>query len=208
MLKILPYLLPLAPFLTRLFLLKYRKLLPEIVPPEDRQVDANRSLLTGFLSLTFAGLLALAIADARLKLNEPLPIYYILISFLSYYTAFSLQAYTFYRWTYLISETLMATASLSLMLCIAATAWLYGTGINNWLVVTLTSSVWVVDEIAFLYLTKSAYDKMLPLQQASHTNHQGKDTRSKSGKKLDRVILYYLFLLILFILVAIYGGKK
>ena len=147
MFRFLPYLFPLLPFLTRSFLLKYHSRLSPRVSKGERDVEANRASLVGFLSLTFAGLLAVTIADAKLKLNQPLPVYYILVSFLCYYLAYNLQAYTYRRWVYHFAQTLITSAALSLMLCIASTAWLYGSNINRWLIASLISLVWLSDEI-------------------------------------------------------------
>lgn len=163
MLKVLPYLLPLLPFLTRLFLLKYRKRLPRAVSRGERNVESNRALLVGFLSLTFAGLLAVTIADAKLKLTQPLPVYFILISFLFYYSAYNLQAYTYRRWVYHLSETMITAAAMSLMLCIASTAWLYGSNINKRLIASVVSLVWFSDEIISLCLLDIALSNLAGL---------------------------------------------
>jgi hypothetical protein len=85
---------------------------------EGRQREMQRPQLIGLAGFAFAGLLALAVIDGRLQGTFVIPIYYLLLSFLLYFTCLNLTNYWAVKtWHLLVTSTLMDTGALCLLLC-------------------------------------------------------------------------------------------
>jgi len=86
----------------------------EFLSEEASDRETHRSLLGTLCGFSFTGLLALVALPGDLK-NRALPIWYILVSFVSYLGALNLQGYKSHRWHDQIGDALTETASLGLI---------------------------------------------------------------------------------------------
>ena len=153
------HLLPLTPFATRSVLyLQYRTLLRMPLKTEEEIArESNRTVVLGLIGVSFTGLLALTVVDAKIDLKTFYPVYYMLISFLCFLTALNLQSYKRYRWHNLILNVgLIETAILSILLAISAIIWSSNQStFDKALLSTLAFATWLADHLIRLTLLRN-----------------------------------------------------
>lgn len=143
----------------------------------EAEIDRNnrRSIILALAGFSFTGLLAIAVVDATTRQNLQLSVYYLMVSFLSFFFALNLQSYKFHRWHDQFGNALFESATLSLLLSVAAVALstypgtLYSIGIT-----TLALAVWALDHVIRLRLmwlyfrALSIARKPQPRKETSH----------------------------------------
>jgi len=156
------YFIPLFPFLTRSFIVVYfHSLMSASMSIEESDRDTHRSYILAMSGFSFTGLLALAIVNAEITTNLDLPVFYLLISFLCYFFALNLQGYKFYRWHDQLSNALIESASLSIILTIVAII-IKAKGITAYsmAIVIISISIWLIDNTIRLLLSYSYFKNL------------------------------------------------
>jgi len=157
------HLLPLSPLLTRgALILTFRGPMRDRVNEQAKQRAENRTLATGLMAITFAGLVALTIVNAQLGTILFLPVYYMLISFLGLLVVFNIQSYKEYEWISMLADAFMDLAILSMLLSIigiflsskqpAQQAQQAQQAFYTYLFAGLALGVWLIDHLARLYI--------------------------------------------------------
>lgn len=149
LLKLILYSLPAFPFVTRSCLgIYFRRQMMDVVPEEENDRETHRSLILALAGFSFSGLLALTIVDATVQINLQFSVWYLLVSFLCYFSALNLQGYKFCRWHDQFGDALMESASLSLMLAISAIVLTSNSRTPNAFLITIFSvGVWLIDHL-------------------------------------------------------------
>jgi hypothetical protein len=91
----------------------------ELLPDAAIDREGHRTLIVAMAGFSFAGLLALVALPGALT-ERQLPIWYVLISFLSYLGALNLQGYKAFRWHDHVGDALSEVASLGLIASVMA----------------------------------------------------------------------------------------
>lgn len=162
------YFLPFFPFLTRSFIVVYfLPCMSDAISEKESDRDTHRGLILGMSGFSFSGLLALAIVNAEVKTNFDLAVFYLLISFLCYFLALNIQGYKLFRWNDQVSDCLIESASLSIILAII-TIIMKSVGFTNYsiAIILISCSIWILDHIIRLKLSFS----YLTILQASKKN--------------------------------------
>lgn len=148
------HLIPFIPFITRgLTCLKYKNLMNNILSEAERDRETIRTIVLTLLGISFTGLLALTIVDAKVDLKTFYPMYYMLLSFLGLFVTLNLQSYKFYRWHSILGVTLIDFATLSLLLAITSIIWSSNQNILHQLLFTvLAIGTWAGDHLKRLDL--------------------------------------------------------
>jgi hypothetical protein len=144
------YFLPFVPFATRgLIFLIFRNYIAERIELSVEYRAAERSFILALAGFSFSALLALAVVDASLpELPLRLEVYYLLISFLCYFSVVNLQKYKDKGWHEQLELTLMDTASLSLLLSVSAIIFAANPDTAyGYIVVILALGVWLIDHV-------------------------------------------------------------
>lgn len=112
-----PYSLPLLPVVSRFIVgLYWHWLMPVALPEEAQERDMQRGVILGLAGFAFTATAALAVFDAAARPNLQLSIWYVLVSFISYLSALSIQSYKYRIWQDQLATALIEVGSLSLML--------------------------------------------------------------------------------------------
>jgi len=153
--KIFLYALPLLPIFTRaaVAIVFYPLLSLRLSPEEQQRVD-YRTVVIGLMPISFAGLIALTIYDARVSGETSLafPGYYMLLSFLAFYLVLNLQSYKEKEWTGQLGAGVMDIATLSMLLAVAAILFYGGQPVSfKRLFIMIAVSVWLIDHAIRLY---------------------------------------------------------
>jgi len=112
---LLPYALPFMPMLGRgLIIIRYKRYMRDALNEGAIDRANHRSLIAALAGFSFAGLLALVALPGSL-LERALPIWYVLLSFLSYLAALNLQGYKALLWHDQIGDALFEISSLGLI---------------------------------------------------------------------------------------------
>lgn len=117
------YQLPLLPILTRTALaivFRDRKVIARRLSPEEKQLDEYRTIILGLMTISFAGLVALAIVDSKFSVVQLKSFYFMLVSFLGLYFALTIQSYKIFDWHERLGAALFDSATLSLFLALVA----------------------------------------------------------------------------------------
>lgn len=155
------YFVPLIPILLRsVFVLQLRKKLCDQLSEEELDRDNIRNTTLALEGFSFAGLLALVLIEPNIKQNLTYPIYFVIISFISYMIQINLQGYKSRRWQEILSDTLFELGSLGLIMTVVCL--LFMSGLNNLFIyiMTLISILgWLIDflirlKIQFEYINK------------------------------------------------------
>ncbi len=120
----------------------------EIMPEEENDRESHRSLILALAGFSFSGLLAFIVLDGTLRQDFHLTVFFLLLSFLSYFLALNLQGYKSRRWHDQLGNALMDSASLSLILAIISVFLAFQ--INSVFYVILAFgafSIWALDHI-------------------------------------------------------------
>lgn len=152
--------LPLLPFLTRGLVLGllHRGWMGQIVPEGVNDRDTHRTMVLALAGFSFSGLLAISVADATLRQDLRLSVYYLLVSFLSYFFALNLQGWKYLRWhDAILSDGLIEAASLSLLASVVAVVWQGNPNTNYAFAIAAAAAiVWLIDHVVRLRLTGEA----------------------------------------------------
>jgi hypothetical protein len=150
---IISYFLPLAPALSAAFLgWRYRPILKRPLTRERIAREANRTTILALAGFSFAGLIGIAALDATRQSALHESVYFLLVSFLSYFFALNLQSYKIYISRELLSSTLIDMASLCLLLAVCALIVKSSNGTLYKIVVcALAGVVWTIDHAIRIY---------------------------------------------------------
>lgn len=148
--SMLVYFVPLVPILTNatLFFVFRHEMRENLASEDEQDREAHRSYIAVMTGFTFAALLGLVLLDPANAQGLQLAIFSLLVSFFCYLGALNLQGYKAKRWQDQISNTLIDTASISLILAIIAV--LCRDSFPTWIrVFTVTggSIVWLTDHV-------------------------------------------------------------
>lgn len=142
--------LPLIPHV--IIAVRFRKLMGD--PLSELAIDRNnhRALIVALAGFSFTGLLGLVALPGSLT-ERALPIWYMLISFLSYLEALNLQAYKVFRWHDHVGNSFFDIASLGLITSVMAFIMKSELAFSFRLAATIiATAAWLIDFIFRLYL--------------------------------------------------------
>ena len=113
--------LPFLPLLTRaMIVITFYKLRWHPLPEKTKEREEYRTVVLGLMAITFAGLMALSIVDARFSVFQIYPFYYMLLSFLCLYVTLNIQSYKDFEWQQQLGAACLDSAMLSLFLSLIA----------------------------------------------------------------------------------------
>jgi hypothetical protein len=118
--NVIPYFIPLLPLLSCAILMAmFPQQMAAIVRPEfEADRGRKRAMILILAGFSYSGLLGLALLSTATTVALNLPIYFLLVSFLSFYLAQSLQRHAHRRWHDHLCEGLIDSGSLSLILSV------------------------------------------------------------------------------------------
>jgi hypothetical protein len=141
------YSIPLLPLISRFMVGLYWDWLMPISLPEDAQErDMQRGVILGLAGFAFTAAAALAVLDAATRPSLQLSIWYVLVSFVSYLSALSIQSYKHRIWQDQLATALIEAGSLSLMLALVSL--LVAAKLEGWFICMATSVAllaWLID---------------------------------------------------------------
>jgi len=163
------YALPLIPLLTRgAVAIVFYPLLRSPLDQDEQQRADYRALVLGLMPISFAGLIALTIYDAKVATDANFGFsgYYMLVSFLAFYLVLNIQSYKRKEWRGQLGDALLDVATLSMLLSIVAILF-YGGQSESFktIFVTVALGGWLVDHAVRLYLEGSVLKGKLPLKE-------------------------------------------
>ena len=169
------YLAPFFPILTRGFLaLRFRGILSLVLTESQMDRDASRTVVLAMAGFSFAGVVGLAVLENATQQQQfQLPLFYLLVSFLSYYVALNIQAYKFFLRLDLLSDTFIDIAGLALITAIVGI--ILSTKYDplyKLVILLLALGAWGYDHSNRLRFTNQAY-----------TNFARKEALDNAGKK-------------------------
>ena len=113
--------LPVLPLLTRAtIVITFYKLRWHPLPEMTKEREQYRTVVLGLMAITFAGLAALSIVDAKSLVFQIYPFYYMLLSFLSLFVTLNVQSYKNFEWQEQLGAACLDSAMLSLFLSLIA----------------------------------------------------------------------------------------
>jgi len=116
---VLYYCAPLVPLLTRgVLYLRFYPMMAHILGEEEQKREAHRSHILALAGFSFTGLLALVVLDSALSEDFHVAIYCLLVSFLCFLFALSLQGYKSTRGQDQLGTVLMDAATFCLVLSV------------------------------------------------------------------------------------------
>lgn len=106
------YVLPWIPFLTRgiLCLVFWRQMGDEL-PEAALDREEHRSVILALAGFSFTGFAAVCVVDATTHLNLYFSTYYLLVSFLAYFSALDFQGWKHLRWHDQFATALVESAN-------------------------------------------------------------------------------------------------
>ena len=158
--EIIFYCVPLFPLLIRfLFISLVRGNLTKVLPEPENDRAEIRSYILGLGGFSFTALVALILLAPSIQKDIQYSIYYIFLSFLSYFFALNLQGYKNKRWHDIISDALIETASLCLILTVVSLLMVSSLGqIFIYSISILALSIWLLDFIIRLFIQIDCLD--------------------------------------------------
>jgi hypothetical protein len=109
--------LPLLPVITRaMVLLVFHRIAWNELSEDAKEREEYRTVVLGLMAITFAGLVALGIVDAKFSVFQIYPFYFMLLSFLSLYLTLTIQSYKDFEWQEQLGAAFLDSATLSLFL--------------------------------------------------------------------------------------------
>jgi hypothetical protein len=149
------YTLPLVPFFTRCIIaFVFYPLLSAKLTREEQQRTDYRMVIIGLMPISFAGLIALTIYDAKVSTDTSYSFsgYYMLSSFLAFYVVLNIQSYKEREWIGQLGAAVMDIGTLSMLLSVVAILIYGGQSIFfKVLFVTTALGVWLIDHVLRLY---------------------------------------------------------
>jgi hypothetical protein len=138
-------------------------------PANDRA--NHRSLIVALAGFSFAGLLALVALPGSLS-ERALPIWFVLISFLSYLATLNLQGYKAYRWHDQIGDALYEMAALGLIASVITFVLKSELPLAfRTIATTLAASVWLID---FIIRIRFTVEHLLAKEKAEWHHQMGR----------------------------------
>lgn len=171
--ELLQYALPSLPLLSRVIvIIRFKAFMRDALSEEANDRSNHRTLIVALAGFSFTGLLGLVALPGALS-ERALPIWYILVSFLSYFSALNLQGYKAYRWHDQIGDALYDMASLCLIASVITYILKSELPLAFRIIATaLAVIVWVIDfsirirsNVSYLFAKEKAND--LPHRQGS-----------------------------------------
>jgi hypothetical protein len=143
------------PILSRgLLAIVYRSSMKTPLREEEMQRETHRSMITALAGFSFTALMGLVVVQGVTKLGLAPAILSLLWSFLAYMFALNLQGYKFTRGRDMISDALMDSASLALLIAVSLVLWATDVGWEYKTLVFATSGVvWSLDHALRLKYT-------------------------------------------------------
>lgn len=143
------YIIPIFPLIIRfLFISVMKGNLKEILKEEENDRAEIRSYILALGGFSFTALVGFIVLEPAIKQNIQFSIYYVFISFISYFFALNLQGYKSKRWHDIISDALIETASLCLILTVISL--LFVSNLNEmftYIISILAIFIWLIDFI-------------------------------------------------------------
>lgn len=143
------YIIPLFPLIIRfLFTGVMKGNLKDILPETENDRSEIRSYILALGGFSFTALVGLIVLEPSIKQSIQFSIYYVFVSFISYFFALNLQGYKSKRWHDIISDALIETASLCLILTVISL--LFVSNLNEvftYIISTLAILIWLLDFI-------------------------------------------------------------
>ncbi len=153
------YMVPLVPLVTRFVLgLYWHRLMPEMLPEEAHERDLHRATILGLAGFSFTAAAGLAVLDANTLAGLQLPIWYVVVSFVSFISALNLQSYKASRAQDQFATALIEAGTLSLTLTLVTL--LLGANFTPWFNYSATSvalAAWGLDHIIRLRIEHSYF---------------------------------------------------
>ena len=148
-----------VPFVMRgILCLAYASVAKELLGDKERQTDAHRSFITSMAGFSFTALMGLVVVQEVSKHGLLLPIAALTWSFLGYMSALNLQGYKFTRFRDQVSDALMESASLALLLAISLVLWSTDAVSPVKVIVSMASAfVWLVDYLIRFSLAQRTF---------------------------------------------------
>ncbi|MBX2976399.1 MAG: hypothetical protein KF721_09710 [Ignavibacteriaceae bacterium] len=147
--KYLFYMIPSIPFIIRfIFVCFLKEYLSQILPETENDRSEIRSYVLTLSGFSFTALVALSILEPNIQQNIQFSIYYAFLSFLFYLFALNLQGYKNKRWHDVLSDTLLESASLCLILTVIGL--LFVSNLNSYFVYGISAFaiiIWLIDFI-------------------------------------------------------------
>ncbi|MHA1874877.1 MAG: hypothetical protein ACTSUC_00355, partial [Promethearchaeota archaeon] len=149
------------PIMVRIiFAIIIRKNLNDFLPEKENDRTDIRSYTLSLAGFTFAALIALVFIETKNQRDCQVPIYFVFISFIFYLFALNIQGYKSRRWHDLLSDTLLETASLCLIVTVISL--LFITSLDRifiYLISSFSILVWLTDFVIRVTILKHYYDK-------------------------------------------------
>ena len=123
-LRIFVHLIVLLPFLTRAALAAiFHDAMKLGLTDEQKQRGDYRAISLGLMPISFAGLIALTVIEAKVAKAETIqffPLYYMLLSFLGFYVVLTIQSYKDKVWHAQLGSAFLDASMLSLLLSVVS----------------------------------------------------------------------------------------
>jgi len=115
------YFAPFLPLVTRFILcVKWRKYMSEQLPEAAQERDVQRGFILSLAGFSFTAIAGLAVVDSTTRVGLQLPSWYVLLSFVAFFTSLSFQSYKFSRGHNQFAMALIEAGTFSLMLSLVA----------------------------------------------------------------------------------------
>lgn len=151
------YATPLVPVILQSWLIfRYRSQMKDVLPEPANDREGHRTFLITFAGFSFTGLLGLVALSSDIS-QRVMPIWFCLLSFLSFLAAYNLQAYKSHRWHDHIGNMLADISTLCLVLSIVSLVIAHdGLSVQfKCLVAVASAFVWSVDFVIRFCIIKN-----------------------------------------------------
>ena len=182
---VLYYLAPVVPLLTRTILcLRFYPLMADVLCEQEQKREAHRSHILALAGFSFTGLLALVVLDSALSRDFHVAIFCLLVSFLFFLFALSLQGYKSKRWQDQLGSALMDAATFCLVLSVISILISSKTPGSGFLRVLSLATVglWLLDHL----LRVGFQWKYLKVKEGGQQEMNEKQTPKKPDKELEK----------------------
>ncbi len=141
------YFIPILPIIVRIIvLIKFRSQWKKRLPNEAQDRNAHRTHIMTLAGFTFSALLAVALLEKTIIPNLQFALYYLLISFLFFVSAYNIQGYKEYLWQDQLATALTESATLSLICSVIAILILKKDTIPYiFFIIVLAAFIWLSD---------------------------------------------------------------
>jgi hypothetical protein len=158
-------------------------MMTEVLSEGEQAREAHRSHILALAAFSFTGLVALVVLDSALSKRFHVAIYCLLVSFLSFLFALSLQGYKSTRWQDQLGTALMDVATFSLVLSVISILRSMTPGSRFVFVLSLaTVGAWLLDHLARVRFQW----KYLKAKKGGQQEMNEKQTPEKPDKELEK----------------------